>query len=353
MTKDVLSSIKPLSNFLDLPTPVQPLILLSTQAWIKRDDLVHNEYGGNKTRKLAYSLADAIASDKKHIVTMGALGTNHGVATAMACQKMGLDCTVLVYDHHLTNIATNNLKAMVHFGANIEYVGSLTKTLLRFFRHPKRKAAEYYFLAAGGTNPVSTLSYVDAVFELKQQIASGECPNIDKIYCPVASAGTLAGLTLGCQLANMSTEVIGIRVVDSHFAKIIPVCTQKTTYAMMQKTAQLINKQQNPVKISPKNLRQPILKHDYLGKGYGVPTQAGLQAVKTFTNCGITIEPTYSGKAAAAFLKEVASLDTTRSNQHLLFWMTFNANYTNQMCNNIENVSLTQLPANLVRKYDL
>ena len=79
---------KPLGQF---PTPIRKLDGLGyINLWIKQDNLSSNVYGGNKIRKLEFALAAALAQKKKHVVTMGAIGTNHGLATAIFCEKLGL-----------------------------------------------------------------------------------------------------------------------------------------------------------------------------------------------------------------------------------------------------------------------
>ena len=91
---------KPLGQF---PTPIRKLDGLGYQnLWIKQDNLSSNVYGGNKIRKLEFALAAALAQNKNHVVTMGAIGTNHGLATAIFCQKLGLKCTLLLFKQPVT-----------------------------------------------------------------------------------------------------------------------------------------------------------------------------------------------------------------------------------------------------------
>ncbi|CAN0334612.1 unnamed protein product, partial [Chrysoparadoxa australica] len=92
-----LKDALPWQQLADLPTPVAPLAGVGANAWIKRDDLSHAVYGGNKIRKLEFILAEVMAQGREHVVTFGATGTNHGVATAMLCQQLGLRCTVLLF----------------------------------------------------------------------------------------------------------------------------------------------------------------------------------------------------------------------------------------------------------------
>ncbi len=112
-----LSDALPWLQLAELPTPVEHLSAIGANAWIKRDDLSHAVYGGNKLRKLEFILADALARGKDHVITFGATGTNHGVATAMLCQQLGIRCSVLLFDQPASNTVRDNLARMRNFGA--------------------------------------------------------------------------------------------------------------------------------------------------------------------------------------------------------------------------------------------
>ena len=77
------------------PTPLEPLDRLSEELggpriWLKRDDCTGLATGGNKTRKLEYLMADALAQEADCIVTYGAVQSNHARQTAAACAKLGI-----------------------------------------------------------------------------------------------------------------------------------------------------------------------------------------------------------------------------------------------------------------------
>lgn len=305
-------TVQPLA---ELPTPVEPLAALGENAWIKRDDLSHPEYGGNKIRKLEFILADAIAQGKNHIITFGAIGTNHGVATAMLCQKLGLRCTVLLFDQPLSSTVQKNLQLMAHYGARLQYCGSLGATVARYFANPSRLSAKSYFLFAGGSNPMGTLGFVNAALELKEQVDQGDCPEPAEIVVPVGSSATLAGLTIGVTLAGLQSRVRGIRVAPSHLGP-FAACTVATVEKLMADTRKLLKR----YGVSVIDVPPPVLEQDYYGDGYGVATEEGEQAKQRFAQLGIELEQTYTAKAAAAFL---ATLDSTPGS--VLFWQTFNS----------------------------
>jgi 1-aminocyclopropane-1-carboxylate deaminase/D-cysteine desulfhydrase-like pyridoxal-dependent ACC family enzyme len=109
----------PLAN---LPTPIEPLKNLSQQlgcsVFVKRDDLTGLAFGGNKTRKLSYLLADAQAKHATVLITTGAVQSNHCRQTAAAAVRSGLKC-VLVLTGEKPNIISGNLYLDSLLGAKI------------------------------------------------------------------------------------------------------------------------------------------------------------------------------------------------------------------------------------------
>ncbi|MCG8673181.1 MAG: pyridoxal-phosphate dependent enzyme [Pseudomonadales bacterium] len=315
-----------------LPTPVQRL-KINDNAWIKRDDLTHTEYGGNKIRKLEFILADAKRQGAKRIVTFGAIGTNHGVATAMMCQQFGLSCVIYLFDQPVTDTVKQNLRLMQAYGAQLIYKGSLFNTVLSYYLSPLRAKSDSYFLFAGGSNLYGTLSFVNAAFELRNQIDRGECPQPSTIVCPVGSSATLAGLTFGCQLAGLDVQVKGIRVAPEKLGP-FAACTTETVYALMKEAYVFLKKHAGiPV---PKP-QQPILIGDYYGDGYGVATEKGTAAIETFRAENIKLEQTYTAKAAAAFLDELVA-----NNQPVLYWDTYNSRDMSQKAGTVSEQDLAK-----------
>lgn len=308
-----------------LPTPVQPLSF-SEKAWVKRDDLTHSEYGGNKIRKLEFTLADAARQGAKRVVTFGAIGTNHGVATAMMCQKHGLECVIYLFDQPVTDTVRQNLRLMQAYGAILIYKGSLFKTVLAYYLSPYRAKAGSYFLFAGGSNLYGTLAFVNAALELKNQVEQGKCPEPSVIVCAVGSSSTLAGLSYGCQLAGLNSEVMGIRVAPEKLGP-FPACTQGTTFQLMGEVYKFLKSHCNQDIPKP---NQPNLVGSYYGDGYGVATEKGVAAIELFKSAGIKLEQTYTAKAAAAFIDQ---LDV--SEKPVLYWDTYNSNDMSAIANNV------------------
>jgi D-cysteine desulfhydrase len=300
-----------------LPTPVKHYPAIAKNLWVKHDDLSGDIYGGNKTRKLEFILPQVKQLKKHHVITFGGTGTHHGLATALYCQELGIDCTVLLFNQEPSPTEAVNYAALEATNATLIHCGSVFKTALRFYLTERLRHPSAYYLFAGGSGIEGCLALVNACFELKQQINDGTAICPDVIFCAVGSAGTCAGLTLGCQLADLPIEVIGVRVIDSHLG-LIPTCTERTAESLMEKTLKAM-------KACHPEITQPTLKAkfigDYYGEGYGIATKEGQDAAKLFAANGITLEQTYTAKTAAAVLDYCQN----HPDQNVLYWHTYNS----------------------------
>ena len=303
----------------DLPTSVEPMPQLGEHAWVKRDDQTHSVYGGNKTRKFEFIAADIQRKNAKHIVTLGGTGTNHGVATAVICDQLGLKSTVLTFDQPASDHVDHNQKLMGQYGANVIYAGSILKAGIRYYLNPLRLNKDYYFLPGGGATPVATFAYINAAFELKQQIDKGECPEPAEIYVPVGSSSTLAGLTLGCAMAGIQSKIVGIQVLGSHVGP-VETCTTGVSDRFMKQAVSQIKKSYPDFSIT---LPTVSLNPNWYAPGYGVFTKEAEAAIKTGKECGLTLEHTYSGKAFDAFCKAVK-----QTNKPIMYWATYSSSPT-------------------------
>lgn len=341
----------------NLPTPIEQVVISNSSTvtgaisdadlnqsntaslWVKRDDLTHTTYGGNKVRKLEYILADVARQQCTEVVTFGGLGTNHGVATALFCQQLGIKCTVLLFDQPITDAVITNLKLMQQADANLIFCGSLFNTALRFYAGRLVPSPTRYYLEAGGSNVYGCLGFVRAAFELKEQIDQGLLSMPDRIICPVGSSGTLAGLSLGCQLAGLSSDVIGIRVAPSHLGP-IPICTTQSVNSLKKRLYRFLRKQCSIPEIA---LTPIALLDEYYGEGYGVPSSATRATITAFAQSAIRLDTTYTAKAAAAALDDCLR----QPDKTVLYWHTYNSADVSELEG---RVNASDLPDNIAAR---
>lgn len=325
----------PLGSF---PTPLQKLDHLGVEnLWIKRDDLTSSLYGGNKIRKLAFSLADAKRQGKRRVVTFGGIGTNHGLATAIFCRQLNLACTLLLFRQPVTRHVKQNLRLFCHYGAQVIYKRSLWNTVWAYYALQRITSPASYFLFAGGSNASGTIGFVDAFMELAAQINAGQMPMPSVIITPLGTGGTMAGLALGALLAGMQINVIGVRVTASHLGP-FPACTPDTVQKLMKAAYRHLKRQ--GARLPQITIPKPLIDNRYFGPGYGYPTQEG-QAAATILKekTAITLDPCYTAKAFAAVLDHCRQQPDTKG--PVLYWHTYNSVDLEPMA---RQVDATRLP---------
>ncbi|MDD5398557.1 MAG: pyridoxal-phosphate dependent enzyme [Dehalococcoidia bacterium] len=305
------------------PTPVQKLENLGRavgypELWIKRDDLSSNIYGGNKIRKLEFAIADALNKKKKYMITVGGIGTNHGLATTIHCNRAGIKTALVLIPQPITEKVQENLLLDQHFGADINVGRSTMEAYLRavwvMLTHPN-----FYLLWAGGTSPLSTLGYVNAALELKQQIDAGLLPEPKYVFGATGSMGTTAGLIVGCRLAGLKSRIVGVKVSMDAYSNV------KGTISLCNRTIQMMRKHDPSVPDMRFTASDFDLEPGFFGGEYGRVTPEGRAAVDLIKKTeGIGLETTYTGKTLAAmldFIKKGGSPDGAP----LLFWNTYNS----------------------------
>ncbi len=314
----------PLGNF---PTPVHRMENMEKEfqcenLFVKRDDLCGEEYGGNKVRKLEFVIGHALARNRNHIITMGALGSNHVLATTVACCSQDMGTTGIfvpqpVQEYLKTNILCNCMK-----GCAIKYVESTPaaafQILSTYFGNWIKNRRRPYFLPPGGSNRPGILGYVEAALEISRQVKNGELPEPEYIFVPVGSGGTLAGLVLGLRLAGMMSTAVGVRVFDKTTAN------EKVAAFLANRALAYLRKRDSSIPPAKLSAGEIYMLHDYFGKGYAHYTPEGVRAIeKTAELEGITLEGTYTGKAMAAFMDFMSM--PARRQKTALFINTYNS----------------------------
>jgi L-cysteate sulfo-lyase len=284
------------------PTPLEKLEALTRalggpEIWIKRDDCTVVATGGNKVRKLEWLIGDALAQGATHIVTQGAVQSNHVRQTAAVAARFGLKCTALLEHRIETNdrdyLNSGNVLLDKLFDCRIEYrpggvdMNAEAEAKGAALREAGEKA---YVIPGGGSNVVGALGYVSCAQELMQQVDEMGLA-IDRLVTATGSAGTHAGLVVGLQGTNAQIPVLGIGVR-------LPKDKQEANvHRLAEATAKHIG-------LSGGIPRAAVEANcDYVGPGYGQPTAAMAEAVQMLARLeGILLDPVYSGKAMAGMI---------------------------------------------------
>lgn len=308
------------------PTPVERLGQLGTEVgveslYVKHDDQSGTVYGGNKVRKLEFLLGEALAKGYDEVWTVGAIGSHHALATAIYARQIGLTPAVLHFPQPITDHVLDNLRAISTTQPKLTLASNKMQLPVEVGKAKMRqwlsKANDVYYIPGGGSSPVGVLGYVNAALELKQQIDAGELPTPDYIFVAAGTCGTLAGLMLGCRLAGLDTEVIGVRVVDKLLTNSL------VTARLVNKTADILA--DHGVDGLPHVSASDVTMLDaYFGKDYGEPTEEGLAAIELCAQFGgLKLEPTYTGKTFAGLLGERERLHLADKN--VLYWHTLSS----------------------------
>ena len=277
------------------PTPVQRLVLPAGALWVKRDDLTAEPYGGNKVRKLEFLIADALGSGAGRLVTAGALGSHHALATAVYGRAAGLPVTLVLFPQPVTPHVRRVLLTDVALGAQLRFVPrlELVPGALLALRWAARRERPYV-IPPGGSDALGTLGYVNAGLELAQQVAAGTLPAPAEVHVAAGTLGTAAGLAIGLTLAGLETRVAATRITGR-------VVTNERTLGRLIRSALALLAPEVALDAEQVVGRVEI-RHGQIGAGYGRETEAGRAATVQLAAAGLELDPTYTAKAAAEAL---------------------------------------------------
>jgi len=293
----------PRLHFAHLPTPLEPLERISEHLggpnlWIKRDDCTGLSSGGNKTRKLEFLMAEAVERGADTIITQGATQSNHARQTCAIAAKLGLDCHILLEDRtgYHDDAYTHNGNVLLDqlHGASISIRpadSDMNTEMEQLGQQQRDDGRKPYIIPGGGSNETGALGYVNAAFELTHQ-ANERSLRIDHLVHATGSAGTQAGLVVGMEAMNSGIPVYGVSVRAPKQKQ------EDNVYALAQRTSEFMG-------LSPDLVAREkvVANSDYVGDGYGLPTNSMVEAVKMLASFeGILLDPVYSGKGFAGLI---------------------------------------------------
>ncbi|MBT7966901.1 MAG: D-cysteine desulfhydrase [Proteobacteria bacterium] len=285
-----------------LPTPLERMDRLSEalggpEIWIKRDDCTGLSTGGNKTRKLEFLMAEAQAEGADLVMTQGATQSNHARQTAAFAARLGMNCHILLEDrtgykdenyNHNGNVLLDVLHGATYETRNAGLdMNAEMELVAENFRKQGKKV---YTIPGGGSNTTGALGYANCALELVGQ-ANDRGLVIDHIVHATGSTGTQAGLVTGLKALNAHIPVMGISV---RAAKAVQ---EENVFKLASATADVLG---CPGIVSAQDI---AANSDYVGEGYGLPTEAGIDAIRMFAKLeGLLLDPVYSSKGAAGLI---------------------------------------------------
>jgi D-cysteine desulfhydrase len=301
----------PRLKFAHLPTPIESLPRLSEalhgpRLLVKRDDQTGLAFGGNKTRKLEFLVAEAQARGADTLISTGALQSNHCRQTAAAAAKFGLHSVLVLVGQPPVQASANLLLDQL-FGSELVWVEKSRRdtVLQETFERTSAQGRKPYLVPYGGSSPTGALGYVFAMEEFIGQ-------KIEAKWIVFASSfgGTQAGLVLGKHVFNYEGKVLGIsidepqRILQEHVAKLASETSEK---------------------LGPRIGFTPdeVLVNDkYAAPGYGVLTGAEREAISLFAKYeGLLLDPVYTGRAAAGLI-DLIHQGFFKRDETILFWHT-------------------------------
>ena len=318
----------PRRRYTEGATPLEPLPRFSAalaatcpggrgpEVWVKRDDLLGLFPGGNKTRKLEFLVADALAQGADTLVTCGAPQSNHCRITLAAAVKEGLKCRFVIeervpgsYDadgggnHFMFRLL--GVEAITVVPAGSDMAGAMRKVADEVAA-AGRKA---YVIPGGGSNALGGLGYVACAQELQQQCFERGL-QFDRVVVGSGSSGTHGGLVAGFLGENVDTPIVGIGVSRD------PADQEPLVHREAQAVLDLLG-----VRLTVPR-EAVVTVGGYWQPKYSVPNAPMVEAVQMLARSeGLLLDPVYTGKAMAGLIG-LARAGTLRPDEKVLFLHT-------------------------------
>jgi D-cysteine desulfhydrase len=311
-------AIFPRRRYTEGRTPIEKLARLSAELagptiYMKRDDLLGLAGGGNKTRKLEFLVAEALAQRADTLITCGAVQSNHCRLTLAAAVKEGLKCRLVLEERvpgsYNPESGGNNFLFRLMGVEKIKVVpggSDMTAEMQAIAEEVSGEGRKAYVIPGGGSNPVGATGYVACAEEILAQTFELGI-NMSRIICASGSAGTHAGLVTGFWGNNSNIPVIGINVSRPKGDQ------EKLVYNLVQKTAKHVG-------LNSDVPRAAVVCYDeYVGPGYSLPTPEMAEAVRMLARLeGVLIDPVYTGKAMAGLI-DLVRKGTFDPKENILF----------------------------------
>ena len=293
------------------PSRVTSADTLATGLWLKREDLNAEPLGGNKVRALEFLLGGTDPGDS--VVTVGAAGSTHALATAIYARELGARARCFRWQQEMNTTARLVAARTTDETGDSRLSRTVVAAYARAFVARLRGAR---WIPAGGSSPLGVLGQVNAGLEVARQVEGGAFPFPERVIVPLGTGGTVAGLALGFAIANLTTEIVAVRVVPR------VVANARRVRALISRTARFIERATR-ARVPRPGTRSIRIVHDFFGGAYGRATAEGERvAHECLSRTGIVVDPTYGAKALAAAVALANERQGTT-----LFWLSFDGRW--------------------------
>ena len=262
--------------------------------FVKRDDLTGVAFGGNKLRNLEFRLAKAMQEKPDTVIVGLDLQSNSARQTVGACNKLGLR-TILVLEGRKPDVVQGNLLVNYLLGADVHFAADAKaqRAAMDELAHQVRAAGGRPYIL--NDNPMfdiaSALAYLETTFEMLRQL---EELGVEPTHFYMSSGGKgQAGIALARKLLDARFVMRGVTASHKH--------------DVPNRTASIANQAAELLGLEARVAPQDIENYDnFVDKGYGIPSEAGNEAVRLFGRWeGIVLDPIYTGKCAAAMIAHI------------------------------------------------
>ena len=303
------------------PSPVHRLDRLTAHLggaalWAKRDDCNSGlAYGGNKTRKLEYLVADALAEGCDTLVSIGGVQSNHTRQVAAVAARTGMGC-VLVQESwvdwpDVTYDRVGNIQLSRIMGADVRLVEAgfgigFKESWERALADVEAAGGKPYAIPAGASDHrLGGLGFANWAFEVEAQERELGVFFDTIVVCSVTGS-TQAGMIAGFAGQGRERRVIGID------GSARPSETREQVARISRNTAALIG--------LDRDLREDeiVLDDRYHAGTYGIPDERTLEAIRLAGRLeGMITDPVYEGKSMAGMIDLVTRGEIDRGSNVL------------------------------------
>ena len=283
--------------------------------YVKRDELTNDRLGGSVVRKLEFVLAAAERKNKVNVTTHGSLGNDLTSALAFHAPPLGIKPQCIAHPQGTTAKHQRYVEEAIQHGLHVQRTHMPLETVIRAHlgrMNLWRKKAQY--IPPGG-GPHGALGFVEAAFELAEQIQLAQCPQPATIFVPARSGATMVGLSIGLSILDLDVTVVGVALQPRWQTNV------RRIRHLADRTVALL-RGAGCRKAVPPSPERMVLLTDIAGSASGEathPTQTAVSLARDSER--LHLDPQGSGRVLTAILDQALTWNDFRRT-NVLFWNT-------------------------------